>query len=119
MTLQLLISKLSEAGGGSRELDMAVSDAIFGVGVRRVPFNMDPRNWRTIIGGDHIDVERAGSGGSTSDYYLERYTTSLDAALSLVEQKLPGCGWKIADLWSKCTKGAALQKSPQNFRRRA
>lgn len=93
MTLQLLISKLSEAGGGSRELDAEI-------------MRLDDPEF-LVRGEDGISAWRGKQCLGATVHVLPAYTTSLDAAVALVEQKLPGWYWKVrrwpdayAELWS-------------------
>ena len=70
MTLSALIEELERATAGSRELDIAIGRAV---------------NWG---GGDWTDWDVATEGGG-----LPRYTTSIDAALTLVP---PECSILLA-----------------------
>lgn len=88
-----LIERLEKAEGSDREIDHAITDAF----AYFFPFQPDPYSWRTKVGDKYFDTERFGRGGSTSDRYVPKYTSSLDAALSLVERKLPGVHWSISN----------------------
>lgn len=74
--LSELISSLEAASEGSRELD-----ALVGLAIR----DDYPRTSAEILGDGTI---RDGAG----PYYAKHFTTSLDAAVALIERKLPGCG---------------------------
>ena len=69
-----LLSKLEAATGPDMDLDAALAE-FAGAQIKREP---KPRNWR-------VAEKRAGPWRN-----LPRYTSSIDAALALVERLLPG-----------------------------
>jgi len=73
-----LITKLQSAGSGSRELDAEIA---------------------MRFGRDYGPVEEWDVPGRTawvSDECAAHYTTSLDAALALVDEVLPGWSWDLS-----------------------
>ena len=81
-----LIARLEAASDGSRELDWEIRQAMGSV---RIPLPIDDRCWagRAVSGAIY---QAAPRGGSTRDFYLPFYTTSLDAALTLVPEHSNG-----------------------------
>ena len=86
VTMEELLERVRKAEGGNRELDAALFVVL-------VPNPRDP--WRYW----HADMERPGIVlDGPHDAQAENapaYTTSLDAALALMEAKLPGCRWNV------------------------
>lgn len=77
MTLSPLIEKLKAAEAGSRELDAEIAKALGQPHGMREEVDVESR---TIIEWDCTG----------------RYTTSLDAIVALVEEKLPGHHWSVS-----------------------
>jgi hypothetical protein len=82
-----LKTKLLEADGGSRELDAEIYVTLFGGEVR-------PEYYRKGLAGEEFEALTGVSPVQTEDGWKHRkapaYTTSLDAALALVADVLPG-----------------------------
>lgn len=81
-----LIKRLERAAAGSRELDWAIRDHL---GLVEIPievvFGRNDGCWVRRVGEQIIDIGSfMDSGATSSDAYLPRYTTSIDAALTLV-----------------------------------
>lgn len=100
-----LLSKLQKAGEGSRELDVAVFCATNdGWSVGRGYLS------GAVACGPH--GERHGAND------LGRYTTSIDAAVALIERKLPGWSWGVSGaLGPKCD-GLLYEPGPGGFQRK-
>jgi hypothetical protein len=77
-TPRALASRLEEASGGSRELDREIFVAL----------EPEKASQRCYAG----ELE-----GNVAAYMTPYYTVSLDAALALVERKLPGWSWRIGN----------------------
>lgn len=89
-----LLTKLQEAKEGSRELDAALHEAITTFRPKRAG-----PGWRNE--NDFVIPVFPGFA------ILPAYTTSLDAALALVGERLPGWRWAISE-----GARASLQKGP-------
>lgn len=81
-----LIARLEAASEGSRELDDAIAKSI---GSRIIPldvaFGRNDGCWVRRVGDQLIGIgSHNDHGTSSTDFYLPRYTTSIDAALPLV-----------------------------------
>lgn len=77
-TLSALLDRVSEARGGDREIDHLVHDAL-----------VEP------IGNRIYNTKANGGQFICADVTAPEYTASIDAALALVEKKLPGWAWKL------------------------
>lgn len=89
MTLTELEAKLAAATAPSRELDVAIAEAI---GYWRGPLDDSMR--QLIINEKEAACDECGQG----DKYVfpnECYTSSIDAAVALCEAKLPGGYWEV------------------------
>ena len=88
-----LRARLEAAAGPSREMDVRLDWTLKGLSFTddEVVENARPRQAT-----DNASVPM----GCAADGWIEHYTASLDAALALVEKKLPGSGWDI-DYFSK------------------
>lgn len=92
-----LLERVEKATEGSRVLDFElhiqlVEDAVWPV---RDPagrmINPDSRM------SDYLALHRDVIDSDDQDFDFPRYTTSIDAALALVERELPGWGWAFAN----------------------
>jgi len=85
-----LISRLREATGGSRELDLLLFQHFD-------PEACEAAWWRARPGDDVSAFMDKDAQKDFATEHQERpaYTSSLDAALELVERALPGCGWCV------------------------
>lgn len=90
MTIEALIEKLSAVEEGSRELDGLIAQAF---GLMPTFARWESRDEYSMLSGESIWV--SGHYGDYKFYDPEPYTASLDAAVALVEQKLPNCSWGI------------------------
>lgn len=82
MTLQSLLERLEKASGGDREIDARLAEAFGGFADVIRALNEDGSTFDAMVdyGEDSFDE-------------CPRYTSSLDAALSLVERVMPGWGY--------------------------
>ena len=94
MTLSALIARVEEGTAGpDRELDCVVAAET------DIQIDGVSASWKALVA--QFGIEWAVS--VANDYHsiwrteLPRYTTSLDAVLSLIEQKLPGWHWSVYD----------------------
>jgi len=78
-TLLALADRCEQAAGSDRELDAEIAVALFG---GNVIYDLKIKQWR------RIKITSAWR----MDHPLPPYTTSLDAALTLVPE---GCGWMV------------------------
>lgn len=101
MTLSTLIAKLEEGSGGDRELDGRIAVAL-GIVIMHerdgeyafFEAPLEKGKWAFLSGckrGEDEAYKSLGQCIKTPPYY----TSSIDAALSLVEAKLPGCNGSI------------------------
>lgn len=81
MTIEALIEKLSAATGPDRDIDGALVEV----------FATHPPLWKRKRG----STSEWGNDHPLSSWDAPRYTASLDAALALVEKKLPGWDWEV------------------------
>lgn len=82
LELAALIDRVKAATGPDRELDLEITNQ-FGVWI---PTHPNPNDWMTVI----------PSAISTADRYVQRYTSSLDAVVALVERESPWADWNVA-----------------------
>lgn len=80
-----LIASLREAGEGSRELDVKIARALGRV------WNEPLLNFHTDYDGSTIEVMEDGSSWKL----IPGFTTSLDAIVGLIREKLPGRHWSV------------------------
>ena len=85
MTIPSLIASLREAREGSQELDRKI--------YRALGHTLEDRGyWSRTIGGDRVWTER----WSLIPYDLPKpLTSSLDAIMGLIREKLPGRHWSV------------------------
>ena len=91
MTLSELITLLEGAGEGSRELDAEIGYAVDLIAE-------DDLSWRATVDRAGIEeaVKRANSHQNVWSSYLPHYSTSVDAALSLLpDDEQWGVNWDI------------------------
>lgn len=90
-----LIARVEGASGPDRELDVALADALH-PNVTLMPLSSNPEEWVVKIGDKWVPTTRYPRGYmTTGDRYVQAYTSSLDAALGLVERVLPGWRWMV------------------------
>jgi hypothetical protein len=90
--LESLVARVEKATEGSREMDAEVHIACYGDGA--LDFGMP-----TGKGGSRVEFKYP------HPYVLARsphYTSSVDAAIALVEKMLPGCNWRIQRQQDRC-----------------
>lgn len=98
MTLSALIARVEEGMGPDREIDCLVAAET------DIQIDGVSASWKALVA--QFGIEWAVS--VANDYHsiwrteLPRYTTSLDAVLSLIEQKLPGWEWRVIRLGNSC-----------------
>lgn len=96
-----LIERLEKAEAGSRELDWAIRGHL---GLVEIPievvFGRNDGCWARRVDEQIIDIGSfMDSGATSSDVYLPRYTTSVDAALTLVPDEWTA--WEVASRGGK------------------
>jgi len=88
-----LTKQLQSAEAGSRELDAAIFVSLFGGEVQ-------PEYYRNGLTGEEFKLMTGVSPVKTKDGWQHRkarpYTTSIDAALALVKEVLPGWDWSVS-----------------------
>ena len=93
MTLTELKARVDEAEQGSWELNWLVAEALdlqrFAVAQRI------ERETQESIDAAGLTEHRIGRARREAMYTLNRYTQSVDAALALIEAKLPGYGFTV------------------------
>lgn len=89
-----LIARLEAASEGSRELDWAIRDCL---GTITMPLSAEANwSWVRRVGDQIIDIgPESFRLLTTNDTYLPRYTTSVDAALTLVPEGFAVREWTI------------------------
>lgn len=98
--LTALIERVESGTGADRELDCLIWAALDGRTIREdgqmiLARNSRPPHDEYIVGWvDPGKVQRNFSEGHSIPP-VRRYTTSLDAVLSLIEAKLPGMSWEV------------------------
>ncbi len=96
-----LIARLEAATEPSRILDLSIRKVVGVCIPLRALCGHDDGNWCRIVGDQIIEIGHARvSGMNSTDFYLPRYTASIDAALSLVPSAVE---WSVnADLENGC-----------------
>ncbi|GIK47977.1 MAG: hypothetical protein BroJett013_06740 [Alphaproteobacteria bacterium] len=95
--LQSLLERLEKASGGDREIDAALHVAL----LKPEQYPDDLRYYRLPSPSmDHMEMCAPGTywlkqRSGASLHTAPNYTSSLDAALSLVERVMPGCGVEV------------------------
>lgn len=89
MTLQDLLTRVEQAQEGSRELDAEIAVALRYGGERY------PNKPLGTFSPGHVQADLGRDGWSVG-WTVPAFTTSLDAALALIERKLPGWWWEVA-----------------------
>jgi len=89
MTLDSIIERLEKAEGGDRELDCWIGYV--------ADLREDDMSWRGKIDKFGIDHAVAAATGYSNVWrsVLPYYTSSMNAAITLVETMLPGWAWKV------------------------
>jgi len=105
--LQTLKQRVERASGGDRELDCRIAYAL-GMNWCNPKWSNSLHDWRQHIEthgfeaawtSDHV-YRNGYDAPPTEDYggsLVPNYTTSIDAALALVERLLPGWSWRIGN----------------------
>lgn len=86
-----LISRIRSATEGSRELDIAIFKSLGGT----IPFHALGRVDDPYLVTEEDGKTYKASPSASSAFHLPPVTTSLDAALALVERVRPGWAWGI------------------------
>lgn len=93
--LSTLITMLEKAEAGSRELDRDIFVAFFCRPVPPEGYEWPGTPWARVMPSDRMWI-RTSDGIPTDGTLAPAYSTSIDAAVALVAEKLPG--WTIASL---------------------
>jgi len=115
--LTSLRERIGKATGADRELDALIICAL------RLPISHESyaNNWagpwkvgRNDYGDVRVEWWRDIDDGDGPEFYTQAfpaYTSSLDAALGLVEATLPGAEWEMTNLYGICRARIELNRS--------
>jgi hypothetical protein len=112
-----LLARIEKADGPDRKMDARIHVALCQPGpadgddARR--FRMPARNmdYEDVERGHYWYVQRSGKSLHRAPYY----TASLDAAIALVEAKLPGWGWSVGHSDGYLPEGTLYAKEGPRF----